>query len=122
MRLQGKPCNHYRYLWIQGFQNFKILHEILSEIKTYINFNLVNINKISDLNLKKRDNYLIVSEKKIKDVENLMVIKDFPINITKLIEAINIQFLKRKYNQQSEIDLGFYKLDLNYEGKVNLIL
>ena len=42
-----------------------------------------------------------------------MVIKDFPINITKLIEAINIQFLKRKYNQQSEIDLGFYKLDLN---------
>ena len=93
--------------------DFKILHEILSEIKTYINFNLVNINKISDLNLKKRDNYLIVSEKKIKDVENLMVIKDFPINITKLIEAINIQFLKKKYNQQSEIDLGFYKLDLN---------
>ena len=30
----------------------------------------------------------------------------------KYCESI-IQFLKRKYNQQSEIDLGFYKLDLN---------
>ena len=93
--------------------DFNILYEILSELENYINFNLINVKKLSDINFKTEDNYLVISNKKIKDIENQIVIKNFPIDIVKLIENINIKFLKKKYSQQSEIDLGVYKLNLN---------
>ena len=93
--------------------DFKILYEILSEISDHINFKLTYINKITDLDLKTKDNYLVISNKKIKKFENQIVISNFPIDIVKLIENINIKFLKKKYSQQSEIDLGLYKLNLN---------
>ena len=93
--------------------DLKVLYQILNEIEDQINFNLINIVKISELNFINKDNYLILSKKKIKDAENQMIIDNFPVNITKLIESINIKFLKKKYNQQSEINLGFYKLNLN---------
>ncbi len=92
--------------------DFKILYEILSEIEERINFNLINTKKITDLNLKNLDNYLIISDKK-KDIEDHIVINQYPIDINKLIETINIKFLKKKYNQQSEIEIGNYKLNLN---------
>ena len=93
--------------------DFKILYEILSEISDHINFKLTYINKITDLDLKTKDNYLVISNKKIKDIENQIEITNFPIDIVKLVENINIKFLKKKYNQQLEIDLGVYKLNLN---------
>ena len=92
--------------------DFKILYEILNEISDHINFKLTNINKITDLDLKAQDNYLVISNKKIEDIENQIEITNFPIDIVKLVENINIKFLK-KYSQQSEIDLGVYKLNLN---------
>ncbi len=93
--------------------DFKVLYEILSEISDHINFKLINVSKITDLDLKTQDNYLIISKKKIKDVENQIILSNFPIDITKFIENINIKLLKKKYNQQSEINLGIYKLNLN---------
>ena len=93
--------------------DFKILYQILLEIDQHISFNLLNIKKISELNLKNENNYLIISNKKLKGFENQITINHYPIGIIKLIESINIKFLKKKYNQQSEIDLGLYKLNLN---------
>ena len=93
--------------------DFKILYEILNEISDHINFKLTYINKITDLDLKAQDNYLVISNKKIKYIENQIEITNFPIDIVKLVENINIKFLKKKYNQQLEIDLGVYKLNLN---------
>ena len=93
--------------------DFKILYQILVEIDEHISFNLLNIKKISELNLKNENNYLIISNKKLKGFENQITINHYPIGIIKLIESINIKFLKNKYNQQSEIDLGLYKLNLN---------
>ena len=93
--------------------DFKILYQILAEIDEHISFNLLNIKKISELNLKNENNYLIISNKKLKGFENQITINHYPIGIIKLIESINIKFLKKKYNQQSEIDLGLYKLNLN---------
>ena len=92
--------------------DFKVLYEILTELENHINFSLLNVKKLTDLNLKKFDNYLIISGKK-QNIENQILIEQFPIHINKLIELINIKFLKKKYNQQSEIDLGIYKLNLN---------
>ncbi len=99
--------------------DFKILYQILSEIDNQISFNLINTNKISELDFKNSDDYLIISNKKIKNIKTYMYLNSFPIDITKLIESINIKFLKRKYNQQSEIDLGVYKLNLNSRKMFN---
>ena len=92
--------------------DFKILYEILNELENQINFSLLNIKKLTDFNLKTLDNYLIISGKK-QFIENQILIDQYPIHINKLVELINIKFLKNKYNQQSEIDLGTYKLNLN---------
>ena len=93
--------------------DFKILYEILNEIDNYINFKLIYVDKISDPSLKEQNNYLLISNKKVKDIENQIILNNLPIRINKLIENINIRFLKKKYSQQSAIDLGVYKLNLN---------
>ena len=93
--------------------DFKILYEILREINNYINFKLISVDKVSDLNLKDQNDYLLISNKKIKNVENQITLNNFPIDIIKLIESINVKFLKKKYSQQSDIDIGEYKLNLN---------
>ena len=93
--------------------DFKILYEILHELKSHINFNLINIKKLTDFDEKINSNFLIITDKKIKNIENQMVINYLPIDITKLIEGININFLKKRYGQQSEINIGQYKLNLN---------
>ena len=95
--------------------DFKILYEILKEIETILSFKLINItkNENSKLGSFNRKHYLIISGKEIKDNDNSIVINDQPIEISKLIETLNIKFLKNKYNEQSEINLGNYKLNLN---------
>ncbi len=92
--------------------DFKILYEILSELENHINFNLLNIKKLVELDSKNLNNFLIISGKK-QNIENQIIVDQFPIDINRLVELININFLKKKYNQQSEIDLGTYKLNLN---------
>ena len=92
--------------------DFKVLFEILTELESHINFSLLNIKKITDLNFKTLENYIVISVKK-QNIENQILIDEFPIHINKLVELINIKFLKKKYNQQSQIDIGTYKLNLN---------
>ena len=92
--------------------DFKILYEILSELENHINFNLLNIKKLVELDSKNLNNFLVISGKK-QNIENQIIVDQFPIDINRLVELININFLKKKYNQQSEIDLGTYKLNLN---------
>ena len=92
--------------------DFKILYEILSELENHINFSLLHTKKLADLNFITSNDYLIISSKK-QNIENQIIIDPLPIDINRLVELININFLKKKYNQQSEIDLGTYKLNLN---------
>ncbi|MBD1154115.1 response regulator transcription factor, partial [Pelagibacterales bacterium SAG-MED23] len=61
----------------------------------------------------KKKNFLFISKKKIKNIENQIEISQFPIGIAKLIESINIKFLKNRYTHQSEIIIGSYSLNLN---------
>ena len=93
----------------------KILYEIFKEIENHLNYNIsyISRNKFHELKLDNKDNYLIISTKNNKSDKNQMLIDGFPLEIKKLIEQININFLKKKYYQQSEIDLGNYYLDLN---------
>ena len=93
--------------------DFKVLYEILREIENYLNFDLIKINKLKELNSNSLENYLIISDRKKKDVVEQIIVNNLPIEINKLIESLNIKFLKKKYSLQSEINLGNYKLNLN---------
>ena len=50
---------------------------------------------------------------------NYIHVEDYPLQVHKLIEIININFLKNRFNQQSDIDIGFYKLNLNSRKLLN---
>ena len=95
--------------------DFDIMYDILKEIEIHLNFKLIKISKnnLKDFQLTNNQNYLIITQKNIKDQNNQIIIDKLPIEITKLIESININFLKTIYNQQSDINLGNYKLNLN---------
>tara|TARA_B100001250_G_scaffold321315_1_gene284313 strand:- start:706 stop:1266 length:561 start_codon:yes stop_codon:yes gene_type:complete len=95
--------------------DFPVLYEILSEIEENLNFKLINITKDKSLKtqLEKFENVLVISNKNVSNFDDLTIIENYPIELLKLIENINIRFLKKKYNQQSDISIGIYKLNLN---------
>ena len=55
----------------------------------------------------------IILTKENLNINNQILINNFPYKLNKLIEVINVNFLKNKYNQQSEIFIDEYKLDIN---------
>ena len=101
--------------------DFIELYSILNEIKKNLNFSLLSVSKkeFSDLKLNNLNSYLIITKNKIHNIENQIVFGNNPLKITKLIETININFLKKKFSNQSYIDLGLYKLNLNSRKLLN---
>ena len=103
--------------------NFNPLYEILNEIKDKISFNIENyvsediFLKKSDIDLKNsliisKSNNKLILEKKL-DPKIFFDLSLFPIPIDRLIELINIQLIKLRFNQQSKIDIKDYELDIN---------
>ena len=54
--------------------------------------------------------YLI---KKNLNLPNLILIDGFPIKFTKLLEKINVEFLKKNFIEQSNINVGKYIININ---------
>ena len=73
----------------------------------------VSEKEFGDLKLDNLNNFLIITKNKNLNLKNQIVINNFPLKISKIIETININFLKNRFIQQSDIDLGEYKLNLN---------
>ena len=103
--------------------NFNSLYEILYEIKDILSFNIENyvddslFLKESDLRLKNsliisKSNNKLLSDSRI-DKRNFLDLSLFPIRLSKLVELINIQLIKLKFNQQSKINISDYELNLN---------
>ena len=94
--------------------NFDELFNLLNEIRDNIGFQIIKIkkNEINEKNLKKYGNFIILSRNDIYSKNNL-VLENFPIKIDKLMENINIRFLKDRFNEQSDISLSGYNLNLN---------
>ena len=93
--------------------DFNELYKILYEIKNDVD---IEVDKLGDEDLKKyelNDNYLIITKKKINKIKNQFIITKFPIKINKLLEKLNISFLKFRYSEQSQIKVGKYVIDLN---------
>ena len=93
--------------------DFNELYKILIEIKKYINFNFEKVDQkhLSDLNSK--SNSLIFTRKEITGLENQIVFTRFPVSIFKLLEKINIEFIKKNFHDQSEILIGNYRFNIN---------
>ena len=49
----------------------------------------------------------------LKNFSNELIIDNFPINIIKFIEKLNLTLLKNTFNEQSKITIKNYLLDLN---------
>ena len=99
--------------------DFKDLSNILKEIKKELNFivedlKLEEINKIDDQKF-----YLIINKKNIPNVKNQLTLNNLPIKISKLVEKINIEFLKTNFHDQSEIKIGKYVINLNSREMCN---
>ena len=92
-----------------------ILYEILNEISDELNFSVSKylINDFRIIKLTKDLNYLVLTKKVIPEIKNQILIKKFPLNIFKLVERLNIEFLKLKFNEQSDIKIGNYILNVN---------
>ena len=114
--------------------NFNSLYEILGEIKEDLSFKIIKYDKEVDfLKASNSDtrNSLIISKsnqklllnKNIKE-KNLLNCDGFPLHLNKLLELINIQLIKLRFNYQSKINIKGYELNLNskFFSKDNLSL
>ena len=94
--------------------NFETLFQIINEIKDNLNFEIFSVTKkeIDNVSQNKFGDFIILTKEDL-NINNQILINNFPYKLNKLIEVINVNFLKNKYNQQSEIFIGKYKLDIN---------
>ena len=103
--------------------NFDTLYEILDEIKEHLSFKIVKYQneedfiKNCDLNTKislliSKSNQKLLSYKNLNE-KNFLDLNNFPLPLNKLVELINIQLIKIKFNHQSKININGYELNLN---------
>tara|TARA_B100001057_G_scaffold74588_1_gene69128 strand:+ start:1718 stop:2293 length:576 start_codon:yes stop_codon:yes gene_type:complete len=94
---------------------FSSLYHILEELGLDLNLRIINLDSENSLNdnIKNLNNFLIISDRKHPNIVNQFVLDNIPINIFKLVEKINIEFLKLKFNSQSEVKINNYTIDLN---------
>ena len=94
---------------------FAPLYHILEELGLDLNFKIIFVDNESSLDdqVKNLNNYLIIVDKRHSNISNQFVLDGIPINIFKLVEKINIEFLKLQFNSQSKIIVNNYTIDLN---------
>lgn len=92
---------------------FPVLFNILNEIKYILNFKIEYFDSDQFKNNLNKGNSLIISGKEKYNFQNQVLIEEFPIEIQKFIEVINVQFIKNKFNQQNSIKTGKYRINLN---------
>ena len=94
---------------------FSKLYHILDELELDLNFNILFADNENTLNniIKNLNNYLIITDKEYSKIDYQFILNNTPINISKLIEKINIKFLKIQFNNQSEVKVGDYMINLN---------
>ena len=92
-----------------------ILYEIIKELEENLNFNIFYISAENDLEdlLANLSNYLIITQMELNKKNNQFLFNKTPIKLSKLIEKINIQFLKQQFIEKSELSVGKYKIDTN---------
>ena len=103
------------------------LYNILFEIKHLFKFNIINFKtprdflKIVEFNNEKLINTLILTNQEIGIItshnkinkDNILLLEKLPLKIEKLLDKINTQLIKIKYNYQSKLRIKNYFINLN---------
>ena len=91
------------------------LYQIFKELEEDIKFNFIEINDEKSLinEINSLNNYLIITKKEILNINYQFILSQLPIGVFKIIENLNIQFLKQQFNKQSQINIGNYIINLN---------
>ncbi len=94
---------------------FNSFYKILKEIEKELKLNIIEVLDYKTLKITTSglDNYIIISKKNDPKITDQLIIEKLPIKILKTIEKINIEFLKKKFNDQSHIQINNYKINLN---------
>ena len=103
--------------------NYDSLYEILDEIKDNLSFNIIKLKNIDDFltTLSLNPNNLLITQRfneksllnKSLNNKNILCLEELPMSINKVIESINIHFIKLRFNHQSKINIKQYQLNLN---------
>ena len=111
---------------VVNFVNLTGLYNILNEIKNLISFNIKNYANKNDFfqdlnknNILPQSTIVTSSREYFKsdnekiDKRSILVFEDFPIQLSTIIDQINIQLIKQRYDFQSKINIKNYNLNLN---------
>ena len=94
---------------------FNSLYYILKEFEQDLNFKVFEISNKKNLNdyIENHKNYLIITKQNSLNINNQVIFDNLPIKINKLIEIVNVEFLKLQFNDQSQININNYIINLN---------
>ena len=102
--------------------DFEALYNIFFELKEFLKFKVVNFNNekelLNEINKKNNnENFIIITKNTLTsedaDKKKIILLDRLPINFFMLIDKININLLKQKYNFQSNININGYNLNFN---------
>ena len=84
--------------------DFAELFKIFYEIKKNLKYDIIEISKKNFLSLQldNKEDYLVIVKKLVKNIDNQVIVNPLPINLSKLIEKVNIEFLKKNFHIQSK--------------------
>ena len=112
--------------------NFKVLYNIIYEIKNFFNFDLFDFENEKDLlnEQKKRGdrNFIVLTtenfDNNLIDKKQIIKIENYPFNLFSLVEKINSNLLMQQYDFQSNINIKEYTLNINsrvFSSKNNML-
>ena len=94
---------------------FTTLHQILKELENNLNFNIIEVDsrELLQNKIKNFKNYLIITKENISYLDHQVTFNSLPKKILKLIEIINVEFMKKHFNDQSNLKINSYIINLN---------
>ena len=71
------------------------LYNILNEVDQELHFNIIQMQNENLLHkeIKNLENYLVITKKKLQNINNQYILEQTPIKISQLVEKLNIEFL-----------------------------
>ena len=109
-------------LYIINLSNF---YDIISELKEHIRYEILKFDskeiffdKIKSESISTENSILVVHEKEynffVENINDDQIVKfKPPVNIFIFIENLNIRFIQKKYQEQSNINVNDFFLDIN---------
>lgn len=91
--------------------NYPALFKILNELRHALGFEIKNLSE-NDLKKKNYNDDLVISKYNL-NIDNQIKIEKFPIEFERLLDILNISFLKKKIEVQKDIKIGRYTFNYN---------